>query len=183
MKNIIEIDDLRSVLHYDPETGALTWRERDASMFRHTRIKPSSLAMAWNKKFAGNPAFVQVNRDGYLTGTIFNKPAMAHQIIWAMVYGEWSTAKHPIDHINRNRSDNRLINLRRVDSVGNAENRVRKAYKGGNARGVSFIKATGKWQASARLASNKHKYVGVFSIRDEAIAARDAAECTIAGEL
>ena len=42
--------------------------------------------------------------------TIFKKKFFAHRICYAMFYGKWPI--NQIDHINRNRSDNRICNLR-----------------------------------------------------------------------
>lgn len=95
--------ELRQLVEYDPETGSLIWKQRDGN----ARL---------NSKLAGKPAFAQLS-DGYLTGRIKGKNYKAHRIAWAVAYGEWPQGQ--IDHINGDRSDNRLPNLR---VVSNSEN-------------------------------------------------------------
>lgn len=68
----------------------------------------------------GQPAGID-RGDGYIR-VIFNyKPYYAHRIVWLLVHGEWPT--EIIDHINRNRNDNRIENLRDTNRVVNGLNR------------------------------------------------------------
>ena len=67
--------------------------------------------------------------NGYRVHNIYvdgiKKQCRAHQIVWISANGLYDKKKLMIDHINRDRSDNRLSNLRLVDSKGNAENAER----------------------------------------------------------
>jgi len=64
--------------------------------------------------------------SGYVVHTIMyngiKKQCKAHQIIWIAANGLYDKSVLMIDHINRNRKDNRLQNLRLVDSKGNRNN-------------------------------------------------------------
>ena len=67
----------------------------------------------------GEPAGT-LNSDGYRAININKKIYMEHRLVWFYVTGEWPT--NVIDHINRNRADNRLENLRDVSRQENSLN-------------------------------------------------------------
>lgn len=48
--------ELLSVLRYEPETGAIFWRERDVSFFNNGKYSADRRAKGWNKTYAGKPA-------------------------------------------------------------------------------------------------------------------------------
>ena len=79
-----------------------------------------------------------------------------------------------IDHIDHNRLNNRLDNLRVVTASQNARNRTKKANCSSQFRGVSWNKEKGRWEARIRLAGGKKKFLGYFDIEEEASAAYEA---------
>ena len=119
MKNTITPDLVREFLSYDPESGKLFWKKRDEKWFSDKPISQAHSAKAWNRKYAGLEAFTTTGAQGYKNGSIFRVPLSAHRAAWAILYGEWPDH---IDHINRNRSDNRIVNLRSVTKAQNAQN-------------------------------------------------------------
>ncbi len=97
----------------------------------------------------------------------------SHRIIWLMHYGEWPVDE--IDHINGNRAENRIENLREVSHLENMRNlKISKANTSGTT-GVGWKKKDKKWFACISLPQGM-KYLGYFSNKDDAIAARRAAE-------
>jgi hypothetical protein len=64
--------------------------------------------------------------NGYIVHGIryngFKIQLRAHQIVWIAANGIYDKSIYMIDHINRNRKDNRLENLRLVDAQGNRDN-------------------------------------------------------------
>ena len=70
--------------------------------------------------------------NGYIVHSIkykgIKKQVKAHQVIWMSVNGEYDKTKYQIDHINRDRKDNRIDNLRLVTPKGNVANS--KRWKG-----------------------------------------------------
>ena len=167
-KQILNPDELRNLLDYDPETGVLTWKPRPASMFPDERA-----ASRWNARFAGRPAFATVNGNGYLVGGIAGRMHKAHRVCWAILHGEWPTVE--IDHENGDRTDNRNANLRAVTPVENHHNKKRPENNTSGVIGVCWHKPSGKWLARI-MASGKEKCLGYFRDIAEAAAARKAAE-------
>ena len=122
-------ETIRSILDYDPHTGDFTWRER-------TDVSP-----AWNATFAGKRAGRKTD-NGYWKITVNHRTYYAHRLAWLYMTGKWPA--QDIDHINRNRLDNRFLNLReatRSQNLGNQTNR-RAGLKG-----AYPVASTGKWNA------------------------------------
>lgn len=157
-------EELRQLLRYEPETGKLYWLERkDGS--------PGS-AM-FNTRFAGNEALTAPVGEKALCGSVNGGRYLAHRVIWALVHGEWPTGQ--IDHINGNPFDNRLSNLREVESFENQRNMKRPSHNTSGVCGVSWNAQHRKWQARIN-ARRKTVMLGVFSDFNEAVAARKQAE-------
>lgn len=166
----VPIERLRRMLRYEPETGKLYWRERQPSDFAHT-VDPAGYCTAFNSRYAGKEAFT-ASKSGYKTTTIrgFGR-FRAHRVAWAIVHGEWP---EQLDHINHDRSDNRLCNLRAANDTLNQRNRpLRKDNKLGRT-GVYQTKA-GRYSAEITLAG-RTKRLGTFDTVEAASAARSAAE-------
>lgn len=154
---------LRYRMSYNPDTGMLIWNPK--------HIKTAHDKM-WNKRFAGTNALNNKDRSGYLYGHIDGVRHKAHRIIWKMVYGEDPAE---IDHINRVRSDNRIVNLRVVNRFKNMQNLGIRCDNQSGTPGVYFHKQNGKWVA--RIGINGHKYsLGSYSDIGDAIRARHKAE-------
>lgn len=170
----IDIDVLRQILVYSPETGKLHWLKRPVSMFPDTGSGGAvGCAARWNARCAGKEALTTKSNRGYLTGPIFSNLRIAHQVAWALYYGDWP--ENPIDHINGIRDDNRISNLRCVSYTENAQNqRVPKNNQSG-VMGVKIYKPTGRWVASIGV-NGKTRHLGYFSTKDDAIKARQNAE-------
>ena len=76
----------------------------------------------WNEKRAGQNAG-RVNDDGYLMLSFEGQLLQAHRVAWALSRSIWPDGV--IDHINHDRGDNRLSNLRDVPQSENMKNRWR----------------------------------------------------------
>ena len=146
---------LRSILHYDPETGIFT---RKVSTSNSVKVGDA----------AGCPDGL-----GYLQITVQSRLYRAHRLAWLYVYGEWP--KLDIDHINRNRSDNRVSNLRDISRKQNLQNAGKSSNNTSGHPGVSWYKRDSKWQVKI-MHNYKRIHLGYFADREEAIAARKAGE-------
>lgn len=96
-------DSVRDVLDYDPDTGLFTW----IANYHASKV--------------GTVAGTK-GRLGYIVIRCSGVPYFAHRLAWYFVHGE---QPYIIDHINHDRSDNRIANLRNVDYVLNGLNQRR----------------------------------------------------------
>ncbi len=173
--NLPPVDFLRKILRYDAETGTLYWRERPQDTFRSGTQSAEHISKRWNKMRVGTPAGTT-----YETGYVriqwkamgVKSHLAAHRVAWAIYHGRIPACE--IDHINGDRADNRIENLREVTRAQN--NRNKKKSKN-NTFGVTGIYLTpkGKFRAIIR-AGGGNINLGTFSNRFDAILARLLAE-------
>lgn len=160
---------LRRLLECDPVTGALIWLERGREMFSCDRLWRS-----WNTRYAGRIAFTARHVEGYRAGCVLQKHLLAHRVIWMIVHGKIPDG-YEIDHINGDRSDNRLANLRAVAPGENQKNNCAPINNTSGVVGVSWFKREGKWRARIKVRS-KEMHLGLFDNFDEAVRVRKQAE-------
>lgn len=122
------------------------------------------------RAFAGKPAGC-ANGDGYICLKVGMTKYKAHRIIWLMTFGCWPVDQ--LDHINGVRDDNRIENLREVSCQGNQRNQRRRIDNVTGVTGVTIER--GAWCARIKVDGKKIR-LGRFHSKDEAIAARKAAE-------
>ena len=166
-------DVLRELMHYECITGKLFWRERDVSLFSDGTYSAERARNIWNGRYVGEEAFTAKTSDGYLHGSIFGQMHRTHRVIWAIHHGSWPDGE--IDHINHDRTDNRIINLREVTSQENSRNQSIYASNTSGQTGVSWHKRDNKWVAHIFF-DGKKRHLGLFTDISDAIAARAAAE-------
>ncbi len=139
-------DRIRQLLSYDPTTGGISRVFGD-----HIR-----------------PAKPSRRKDGYLVIGLLRKTYYVHRVVWAYVYGEWPTGQ--IDHINCDKADNRIANLRISDCAGNARNKLRSKRNLSGVKGVHWNRTARKWHAQIKV-DYQTIYLGLFASRDDAHAA------------
>jgi hypothetical protein len=164
----IEPSTLRALLSYDSTTGRLTWLERPLGSFPVERA-----GRAWNTRYAGRPAFARFDREGYYKGTLSKRTLQGHRVAWAIYYGSWPDGQ--IDHINGDRTDNRIANLRVVDHVENGRNRRLSKRNRTGVTGVRQIPGRTRWSATITV-RNRQVFIGSYASFDAAAAARKNAE-------
>ena len=163
---IMSPDLARELFDYDKTTGILTHRIRDPKYFKTERA-----FKWWNNRFANKPAG-SVNNEGYLLIWVFDVLYRVHRIIWLWVHGEMP--KH-IDHINGDKLDNRIKNLRSVTHKENHRNQSMPRNNTSGVCGVSWHKRDKKWVAYIKV-NGKTISLGYFSDKNEAIKARKQAD-------
>jgi len=163
----LELKTLRKLISYDPETGDLTWLARDAD------VHPNDWGRRiFNAQRAGKPAFTSESH-GYRQTTIMGGVFAAHRVAWAIYYGEWPRGE--IDHINGVRNDNRIANLRDVTRQENCRNSALYGNNTSGHVGVTWDKNLKNWRSRIKI-DGKTKHLGSFDSKDDAIAARVAAD-------
>lgn len=172
-------ETLRQLLRYEPETGKLFWKERPMEMFADSKRGAKTQCDTWNSRHAGKEAFTNTSKYGYRRGIVLNQNHQAHRVIWAIAYGEWPA--QDVDHINRNRADNRLSNLRLASRSENLSNIGARAGGTSSFLGVSWSAANKGWIAQMRW-KKRHFYLGTFSTEEAAARAYDEAALREKGE-
>ena len=143
-KPLPPLESLREHFRYEPDTGALT------------RLKQCGQRGAVGK-------ITRVNSDGYLVVRFQGQLLRAHRIAWKLMTGE--EPPDVLDHINRNRTDNRWANLRSASHQQSMANRGRRRSTEGK-RGTTR-RRDGRWQAKGCL-NNVSTYLGTFKSAEEA---------------
>ncbi len=139
----------QSLLSYDPDTGALTWRPRGIP-----RV---------DTRFAGKRAgFVATTNDGYPCRRIQvdGKLYQEHRVIWSIMTSD-APPEH-VDHINQNALDNRWCNLSMSTPRGNQRNKSLPINNTSGVCGVTYDKRRRKWLARIGTSTGK-RHLGSFS--------------------
>jgi hypothetical protein len=160
----IDLRRLRADILYDPETGKFTRK-------RFMRGRRGGVP-------AGAPCDFPTTW-GYRKVVYRQVRYPAHRLAWYYVHGYWPP--DAIDHINRDPADNRLANLRLADACQNSANsRARRNSKSG-VPGVRWVESKWHWRAMIQWRRKRYE-LGCFESREEAVAARRAAEASFYGE-
>lgn len=149
-RDTVPIEVIRERLSYDPLTGAVTWRDYPG----RKKVMPGQIAGV-------------LTIHGYQKTCVNYKWIFSHRIAWALHYGEWPQGF--IDHINGDRRDNRIENLRVATFAQNMRNR-RTRGKSSIYKGVRYSKSARKWCVECgSYELGNHEYIGLFE--DEKAAA------------
>ena len=142
----LSVEECRRLFSYDASTGLVLRRERSGQL-------P-----------AGSVAGCRAKDYWYVR--VCGKKVLAHRLVWALYYGEWPDK--PIDHINMDRHDNRIVNLRLASVTENNRNRPRQSNNTSGYKGVTFHKSSQKYQAKIMADKVCHSLGYYHSARDAA---------------
>lgn len=143
---------LRSLFDYDEKTGIVTNKTSTSN-----RIKVGDVVKGGGR---------------YLRVGIKGKRYALHRLIWKMYYGE---TPDEIDHINGDKHDNRLENLRNIAHHQNQKNTSLYSHNTSGIMGVRWSERDRKWQSYIRVCSRLIN-LGLFKVKEDAIEARKRAE-------
>lgn len=150
---MLSVEYLKKCLVVDSYDNQLYWLDRsDINKGANTRLRFTN-------------AFTCKNKSGYFHGRVNQKTYLAHRVIWALYYNEWPYGE--IDHINGDRSDNRIENLRIATPSENRCNRGKQSNNTSGYKGVYFNKRNNSWYAEIRKSGTK-KYLGSAKTPEEA---------------
>jgi len=147
-------DQLKKLLHYDPETGVFTWLV--------DCVKCYAGELAGHTNHYNTRVRIGINRKSY----------MAHQLAWLYMTGEWTSL---IDHKDRNTRNNSWENLRAATVSQNGGNAKLATDNNTGFKGVSFRR--GRYRAKCQ-----RKDIGSFLTAEEAARAYDAEAIKVFGE-
>jgi HNH endonuclease len=136
-------DWLKDNLRYEPDTGHV-----------FLMYKPSGRGNM-------NKPLGAVSTKGYLTARIKDKQFRVHRLAWFLHYDKWPDGQ--IDHINGDKLDNRISNLRDVTNYHNCLNKPVR----GKSRFVGICKIGDIWRAVITV-DNKKRWIGRFTSEEEA---------------
>jgi hypothetical protein len=169
----IPIEYLHECFDYDPDTGALVWRERPLSHFKNAHGMN-----IFNAKNAGNRAGkISRGRVTYIDVAITYRGHQfrfgAHRVAFAMKQGRWPSEGLEIDHLDGDGTNNRAANLREATRLVNAQNFHRKGLPASGFLGVAK-KRDGRWYAMIR-SGGRYQNLGTYPTPEEASAAYERA--------
>ncbi len=151
----ITAETFRALLDYDPESGIFRWR-----------VNRGGIQMG---AVAGT-----VSEKGYILILINGTKFRAHRLAWLYVYGAWP--QDQIDHLNGDKRDNRIVNLRDVSQSVNLQNQTRARRDSTSGfLGVSWHKRKKHWEAKIKVNKRNH-FLGYFDTAEAAHAAYLAAQ-------
>lgn len=148
------MDDYKIInqfLEYDPEKGIFTWI-----------VSPSKIVSK------GSVAGTVSNR-GYVQLQLRGKKYTLHKMAWLFMYGSFPESR--IDHINGDKTDNRICNLRLCTNSENMLNTGLQSNNTSGVKGVSWDKHHNKWIAYA-FKKRKKIHLGRFEFFEDAVNAR-----------
>lgn len=148
------ISRVRELLSCDPQTGVVTRR------------------IGRGGRLAGDIVGC-IRPDGYLTVMVCKRPVLVHRVVWCLVHGEWPNGV--IDHINGNRADNRIANLRVTTQRGNMLNQTKSRRNTLNVAGVDLL-SSGSFRARLKTRGRTSAHLGTFATLAEASDAYQAAK-------
>lgn len=154
---------VRELLDYNPDTGIFTWKERGRRWFTSERIWKSTNLKIFGKR-AGTTS---TNRFGYQFRQIkiHGKTFSEHELAWIWMTND--PLPEEIDHVNRDATDNRWVNLRASSRSLNSRNLSISSTNTTGIPGVVWDKARGMWKAQCKI-GQKCKFLGRYEHIDEA---------------
>ena len=154
---MISFNEVRQFFHYNPDTGVM----------RRTHKTDR-----WGNVYPYNSEPLSLT-NGYRTANFKGDVYKIHRLIWLYVTGEWPA--HDIDHINGDRLDNRLCNLRSVPRSENTKNRGINSNNETGCPGIHWEKNVGKYRVRISV-NGVRQCLGFYTDLNDAIEVKKKAE-------
>lgn len=165
----LDINYLNECFLVDFENGEIFWKERPLSHFKSCHNQKMT-----NTKYSGKKVGY-ISKSEYMMVCIKGKSYQLHRIIYWMYYNNLRLDNGnigDIDHINGICLDNRISNLRLVDSNLNCRNTKMFKHNNSGYKGVHFKKENNKWCARINVGNKVKKHLGYFDNIEDAIKIR-----------
>ena len=149
---MLDIDDLKAIVNYDPATGLLSWKFQSRN----------------GRRAMGHDA-TRNGKKGYRVISLNGRTHLAHRVCWLMFYGVPPSGA--LDHIDGDKTNNAIGNLREASALENSHN-IFKPYSTNSSGllGVYFDKDKNRWRGEI-IANKKRHRLGWFKTKEEAHAA------------
>ncbi|NBW23602.1 MAG: Pathogenesis-related transcriptional factor and ERF protein [Caulobacteraceae bacterium] len=154
-------EEVAKILDYNPKTGKFFRKINTGSFGRIGEV------------------LGYTTKRGYRKTSVCNIQLYDHQLAWLLFYSKWPDRQ--IDHINGNRSDNRISNLREATVSQNALNRSYQSNSKTKYKCINWKPDRKKYRVKIGV-NKKYYHIGYFVNLDEAIKARDIAIKKLHGE-
>ena len=163
-KLIKHYEFLRDSLNYNPSTGIFNW----------------NIKRKGTKGIGSEAGYIGLNGYRQIGVRVDGKFTLiaSHRLAWFITYGELPNI---IDHINRDKTDNSISNLRNCNSRQNANNRVLPRNNKSGYKGVSWSSSCNKWHSSLGY-KRKTIHLGHFDCPKEASEAYESKAKELFGE-
>lgn len=145
MSRTLTQERLKQLLAYDPGSGVFVWR-----------VSRGSVSAGRRAGTITDRGYVAIIADGRLY--------KAHRLAWLYTFGHFPSKQ--LDHVNGERDDNRLCNLREATNAENQQNLSADGCNSCGLRGVAKTK-NGRFAATIRV-SGKNRYLGTFDSAEDA---------------
>lgn len=153
---------LCEVIDYDDKTSKLYWKKNSSNpKMRRSGLQAGTIV------------------NGYLQISIDDIKYKAHRLVWLFVHGEWPTGD--IDHINGDRLDNSISNLRVATLSQNGKNKSFFKNNTSGYKGVSFCKSRNSFEAKIK-SDGKSIFLGRYISAEKAHEAYQKASNRLHGE-
>lgn len=141
-------ETLIKLLDYNINTGLFTWKCN-----RSGSAKKGTVAGAFK------------HTSGYVVIKVMGNIYLAHRLAWFYVYKVWPN--NLIDHIDRDKHNNKLNNLREATYIDNNRNSLIHGSNTSGSRGVFFDTSINKWRSQIYINKVRHN-LGTYNTIEEA---------------
>ena len=158
--------------------AAIIGKEVEETILRRLSYNKETGSVIWlDGKRAGRKIY-NTSCDGYHRLKILGSTYYLHRVCWFLHYREWPTSH--LDHVNGDKTDNRIVNLRVASSTQNSANRSLAVNNTTGHKGVVYLENISKYMV--RVGSSPRVLVGYFENLDDAAKAYNDAAKELYGE-
>ena len=145
-------------------------QSRVRELYNYDGVKLLRRTSRGGQEVGSEPGFISSGE--YKQISVDGKTYMYHHIVWLWETGRLPTSE--LDHIDRNKTNNSISNLRECTPTENCQNRPLRIDNKTGVNGVYLKKGRNKYQAMIRV-NKKLISLGMFDTIEEATIAREEA--------